>query len=51
MARPFSERSPDPAATPLPSLPRRLAWFAALWLTGVVSVAIVGLAIKLVLDR
>ena len=34
---------------PAPSLARRLLWFAALWAGGVLSVAAVGYAIKLML--
>jgi Protein of unknown function (DUF2474) len=30
-----------------PSLPRRLLWFVALWLAGVLAVGIVAYAIKL----
>ena len=30
-------------------LPRRLFWFAAYWLAGVLAVAVIGLAIKLML--
>jgi len=35
----------------MPRLFGRLAWFAALWLAGVLSVAIVGYAIKLMLGH
>lgn len=31
------------------SLPKKLLWFAALWLLGVATVSIVGFAIKLTL--
>ena len=34
------------AASPLP---RRLLWFFAYWLAGVLAVAVIGLAIKLML--
>jgi hypothetical protein len=30
----------------LQSLPKRLLWFAALWLAGVAAVALLGLAIR-----
>jgi len=36
-------------ASPSPSLPRRLAWFLALWLAGVLAVGLVAYAIKLAL--
>ena len=38
-----------PRGTPEQGLGRRLAWFAALWLLGVVSVGAVGLLIRLAL--
>lgn len=31
---------------PLPSLPKRLAWFAVLWIGGVLVLGVVALAIK-----
>jgi hypothetical protein len=31
------------------SLPRRLLWFVGLWVAGVLVVAVIGLAIKLML--
>lgn len=33
----------------LPSLPRRLLWFIALWAAGVLCITIIGYAIKLAL--
>jgi hypothetical protein len=37
------------ATQPEPRLSRRLLWFAALWLAGVLAVAAVGLLIRTVL--
>jgi hypothetical protein len=33
----------------MPGLPRRLLWFAGLWVAGVLAVGLVSLAIKVVL--
>jgi len=35
----------------MPPLRSRLAWFAGLWLAGVLSVAVIGYAIKLMLGH
>ena len=35
----------------MPAILTRLAWFAGLWLAGVLSVAVVGYAIKLMLGH
>ena len=44
------ERSPDDTDTGEPSsLPRRLAWFVALWAGGVLALGAVGLLIRSVL--
>lgn len=40
-----------PAAPPRARLGTRLLWFAGLWLAGVMAVALVGLAIKLMLGH
>ena len=34
---------------PVPSLPRRLLWFALIWAASVASLGVVGLAIKAML--
>jgi hypothetical protein len=41
--------TPERQARAPGSLPKRLLWFVALWLAGVASVALVGLAIRAVL--